>query len=196
MGKFQIVTDLTCVLCKSENEMHELLFFGCAYSAYIWQRCRFKLGLQPRRHCTRQSEISEFLRLYKGENQIAELASLVFNAAFWFIWKEGNDRIFSNSQMHKTKLFQMLEQHIQLRMSLSLKYSSDLNSKVAILHNWYCHLRIKCGRSETVKWLPIADWIKINSDGFLNSSAAGFASIIRDQNVVPIGVSHSSCPID
>lgn len=79
---------LRCNLCHSEIEDHDHLFFKCSYSSYLWQRCKLKLGLRPRRQCTLSSEIAEFSRLFKEDNQVSELAKLTLNVAIWYLWHE------------------------------------------------------------------------------------------------------------
>lgn len=105
MGWLNTNLDPCCVLCKTESETHEHLFFGCSYSSYFWQRCRLKLGLRLWRRCSKSSEIADLLKSCKEDNQCSELRKLVFNAAIWFLWRERNDRIFNNIFTHKSKLF-------------------------------------------------------------------------------------------
>lgn len=96
----------------------------------------------------------EFIRVFKDENQGAKLARLIFNAIFWFLWKERNDWIFNEVETHKTKLFQIPAQTIQSRMNLSSKGIAEQASLVAVLHNWNCHLRLNSVLIEFVKWVP------------------------------------------
>lgn len=109
--------------------------------------------------------------------------------------KRGIIKYFNNTQTHKVRLFQMLEQSVSLKLGYNFKLLIDSGSQTATVHNWNCRPRIKAARYEYVKWLPPpTDWIKINSDGFLEGSSAGYAAVVRDNNAEQIGLSHASFP--
>lgn len=152
-----------------------------------------KLGLRPRRRCSLSAELADLVRICK-ENQISELRALVFNAAIWFIWRERNDRIFNKAFTYKTKLFDQLELEIQMRLKRSTEFSPRGEEHATVLQNWNCSPRFKECRSAFCSWTALAfDGIKINSDGFLLSTRAGYGARIRDSQAEVLPILHLSC---
>lgn len=41
-----------CALWGANEESLDHIFYQCSYSAYVWKRCRLKMGMRPRCKCT------------------------------------------------------------------------------------------------------------------------------------------------
>ncbi|CAN1796077.1 hypothetical protein LINPERHAP1_LOCUS20803 [Linum perenne] len=82
-----------CVLCNSNTESVDHLFINCEFSYKVWTLLSSKLSF----HGPLPSNVVGFIKGWKGLNCVTSFQSamkVILQAAFWFIWKERNDRIF------------------------------------------------------------------------------------------------------
>ncbi|CAN1285963.1 hypothetical protein LINPERPRIM_LOCUS19166, partial [Linum perenne] len=82
-----------CVLCGSNAESVDHLFFSCVFASEVWTLISSKLSI----HGPHPSSTVGFIQGWKGLNcltkfQLAKKA--IIHAVLWFIWIERNNRIF------------------------------------------------------------------------------------------------------
>ena len=113
--KFNLVDDTTCVLCKTDIETHDHLFFNCCYSAVILKQVMQWLG------CNFQTRSLQHL-LQKGwnikGNTLKKLTVLVAIAAtVYAIWKIRNNIIWRHKDATTaTKMIDHIKWIVKNRM--------------------------------------------------------------------------------
>lgn len=120
------IPDLTCLLCKSEDESHSHLFFSCTYSKRLWERLK-PLALLENISNNWASVISG-ITCRPAINRIwSVIQRLVFSAAIYFIWQERNFRIYRQSNRHEDCIFDIICETVRFKLrGLTLKQSSEV----------------------------------------------------------------------
>ena len=111
----------TCVLCNSQNETHAHLFFECLYSKAIWTHLLNKCG------CTwiglSWNDLIDWVSIHwKGNSPSTVTKKLCLAVAVYFIWREGNCRIFESSRRPNAEVTRTIIDTIRSRLcSINLK---------------------------------------------------------------------------
>jgi len=131
---FGIINTNDCVLCNSQPETIEHLFFSCVSSSYIWKLCKLKLGLSQGLIGSLLEEVILVKRRFSEKTKASLLAKHAIGAAVWHIWQERNRRIFRAQTMHKILVFRRLYEDINILIQTC---SWKVNTKdLSILANW------------------------------------------------------------
>ncbi|XP_020254179.1 uncharacterized protein LOC109831256 [Asparagus officinalis] len=132
LSKFGISSMEDCVLCSSEKETRDHLFFQCPFTAFIWKLCKLKLLLDSTVIQDLRTEALQIQQKFKVKNRTYKLARLVLSATVWHIWQERNRRIFHNQRMHKILVFRRLYEDI----NVLLRTCNWKAGNEAVLANW------------------------------------------------------------
>ncbi|GJR68831.1 RNA-directed DNA polymerase, eukaryota, reverse transcriptase zinc-binding domain protein [Tanacetum coccineum] len=126
LARWFCVSDLSCHLCRNENESHSHLFFACAYSRRLWERLK-PMG-KMENISNAWANVISWISNKPASNKIWSIIQrLVFGAAIYFIWQERNSRIFQQMDRSEDSLFEVVVSTVRLRLrSLKLKQTPDV----------------------------------------------------------------------
>ncbi|GJV01914.1 RNA-directed DNA polymerase, eukaryota, reverse transcriptase zinc-binding domain protein [Tanacetum coccineum] len=126
LARWFSVSDLSCHLCRNENESHSHLFFACAYSRRLWERLK-PMG-KMENISNAWANVISWISNKPASNKIWSIIQrLVFGAAIYFIWQERNSRIFQQMDRSEDSLFEVVVSTVRLRLrSLKLKQTPDV----------------------------------------------------------------------
>jgi len=111
LTRIGIIQENVCVLCNTQLETLDRLYFDCSYSKYIWALCRLKLGMDQNLHGLLE-EARTLQNWFQHKTKITVLARLTLVATVWNIWKERNNRAFNKKGISKTQSFKCIVQDI------------------------------------------------------------------------------------
>ncbi|GJZ09213.1 hypothetical protein Tco_0543496 [Tanacetum coccineum] len=126
--------NLVCPLCSKSNDSHNHLFFKCEFSTPIWDATKRKMNAA---NATNEwDQIVQTMGNFKCSNSIwSVLRRIGLAACVYYVWKERNDRIFTQIKKSYQTVLQHIMENIRLHlMSLSVKKSAN-TVKVADLWN-------------------------------------------------------------
>lgn len=113
-----------CLLCNSENESRDHLFFKCDYTHALWsgiaQRCNL-LALHSWNDTLTQ------LQGLSANRSIRRLTLMAVKATIYWIWNERNSRLHRGIFRDKDSLFLIIDRQIRNRIS-SLRVSHPTTS--------------------------------------------------------------------
>jgi hypothetical protein len=106
---------LLCPLCKITNDSHNHLFFQCEYSIEVWKCLKQYIKV------TNIPEIWDQIVLMMEDlacsNSIwSVLNRLIIAAAVYYIWKERNDRIFSQDAKPIEAVVLNIKEQVKLQL--------------------------------------------------------------------------------
>ena len=135
LKKFGFITEENCVLCNSSPKTSDLLFSSCEFLAYIWARCKLKLGLQATIQSL-QEEACEFKEIYTKKTKLSALGLVTLCATVWHIWRERNNIIFDSTEHSKLEVFNGV--HVDITVLVHFcHWKDEKNSRgLQILNNW------------------------------------------------------------
>ncbi|XP_077242054.1 uncharacterized protein LOC143882449 [Tasmannia lanceolata] len=178
--------DSRCLLCKSDREKRDHLFFSCSFSALVW--CSLLRGISNRKkQFTSLIAEEEWIRKkFKGNTQVATTAKIAFSATIYFIWLERNQRVFEGKASHKQDILSSILLSTRIKV-LHLKLqdsSSDLAIKIASHFNLPLFHKQKL--TKFCIWIP-PDGLhqKLNCDASLSSDGRSVGGIIRSSSGDP-----------
>lgn len=126
-------SDAHCVLCTSQLETREHLFFCCSYSKQIWK------GLTANLLCSRYTEDWNgilTLLLDKGRNKTEMfLLRYVFQCSVHTIWRERNGRKHGEGHQTAETLLKFIDKGVRNRIS-SLRVSGS-RSYATAMASWF-----------------------------------------------------------
>lgn len=102
--------NINCLLCKTEIENIEHLFFDCPYSKHVWFIVKNKLNINQ--HLALQNirdNIHYFQKAYKGKKADFNKATVMLTTAIYFIWKERNNRLHNKVETDSIQLWKTIE---------------------------------------------------------------------------------------
>ncbi|GJV47845.1 RNA-directed DNA polymerase, eukaryota, reverse transcriptase zinc-binding domain protein [Tanacetum coccineum] len=106
---------LWCPLCKKCNDSHEHLFFKCDFSKQIWEGIKGKMYMG-----SVSDEWGDIVNTMVGlpcTNAIRSvLRRLILASTVYYIWKERNSRLFSNSRIKEDDLLHQIKENIRLQL--------------------------------------------------------------------------------
>ncbi|PKU69027.1 hypothetical protein MA16_Dca002295 [Dendrobium catenatum] len=111
-----IAVPLSCSLCQNFPENHNHLFFGCLFSFSILTRLLPELNCFLLRPTLLQ--ILDFIKLSSIYNrQEKDFGSLTVSCTIYHIWRERNNRRFSNASLNSVKIICNISSAIRLKVS-------------------------------------------------------------------------------
>ncbi|XP_077215797.1 uncharacterized protein LOC143850430 [Tasmannia lanceolata] len=175
--------DRRCVLCSSDSEFINHLFFKCGISAWIWRSLLWRIGFRRKPKNSLVEEEKWIRENFKGKGQRCRALYLSFQATIYHIWKERNLRIFEGKVKHKTQILREILQEVCTKIN-SLNLSDNLqieNIKTARLFGYkFQHdvpeIKYSCWTK------PGIGEFKLNSDASLEDFGTGIGGLIRDSN--------------
>ena len=123
---------LACVLCHSQLETHDHLFFACPYSTFVWQELMARCGLTWNRH-NWSNTLLWMAQHLSGKKIHHVILKMCLGAAVYGLWKERNNRTFKHSYCPKELTLQILISQIKAHISVKWKHHSDLDT---FLRRW------------------------------------------------------------
>lgn len=128
-----------CVLCVTQSETRQHLFFDCPFSHQVWSFFTAKLNLSP------PHLFDDGLRWLKHpsrDNNVKLIVKLLYQACLYFIWKERNDRIHSNGQKRPAVIINEIKQLLRLRLDPLARAQRLHEGEESVLATW---LRVFAG---------------------------------------------------
>ncbi|XP_077215856.1 uncharacterized protein LOC143850499 [Tasmannia lanceolata] len=174
--------DRRCVLCSSDSESINHLFFKCGISAWIWRSLLWRIGFRRKPKNSLVEEEKWIRENFKGKGQRCRALYLSFQAAIYHIWKEQNLRIFEGKVKHKTQILREILQEVCTKIN-SLNLSDNLqieNIKTARLFGYKFQHDVPEIKYCCWTKLGIGEF-KLNSNASLEDSGAGIVEISKDE---------------
>ncbi|XP_057811350.1 uncharacterized protein LOC131025569 [Salvia miltiorrhiza] len=95
-------SEAVCVLCKSQEDNSDHLFFACKKTYEVWLSILSWLGKQAALHCKPRDHFNAFKNIgQKGDVTILES---IWTCVVWCIWKARNECKFNNGSWCKDKI--------------------------------------------------------------------------------------------
>ncbi|CAN1806718.1 hypothetical protein LINPERHAP1_LOCUS24773 [Linum perenne] len=96
-----------CSLCCSCLESVDHIFLHCAFASEVWSQFSSTLSM----HGPLLGDVVGLFQVWKGMNCLQAFAptlEVLLHAFLWFIWKERNDRIFSDLSNPPARVFRKM----------------------------------------------------------------------------------------
>jgi hypothetical protein len=124
---------MCCVLCQSNIESHEHLFFECSFSADIWERINMKMRMNGA--VNSWDDTLTFL-ISKNKSRAIRIiiCKLLLAATVYHIWKERNLRFVKNLSRPPDIVFKQIIEDVRYKL-LGLKIKLK-PSVIKILEEW------------------------------------------------------------
>ncbi|KAL0874206.1 hypothetical protein Bca101_023911 [Brassica carinata] len=106
--------DATCILCKTQNETRNHLFFTCSYSGLIWRKLTMKL--MGNHYSNNWDDILRSLMDTTSDCNTLLLLRSVFQASIHSIWRERNARRHGEPSTDPSLLARYIDKHIRNRI--------------------------------------------------------------------------------
>lgn len=90
-----------CILCDSDEETIEHLFFTCPLSKQIWAEVSRRNGIREV-STSWDTNVHHVSTTWQGKSLVSYIRRLSFNIVVYSIWKERNNRIFQQTQGNYT----------------------------------------------------------------------------------------------
>ncbi|XP_022019843.1 uncharacterized protein LOC110919900 [Helianthus annuus] len=124
---------MCCLLCYSEIETHEHLFFECQYSSSVWHKVRQKACMESVQHSW--DEISAWLVARAKSKSVESIAGrLVVAATAYAIWCERNSKFFNNRLRPPEKVADFIIDTVRAKL-IAFKYQHTTKVK-KFLEEW------------------------------------------------------------
>ncbi|MFS7997147.1 putative reverse transcriptase zinc-binding domain-containing protein [Helianthus anomalus] len=124
---------MCCPLCNYGRDSRDHLFFQCSFSAKVWNIVKKRTDL--RYVSGYWSSIMGWIEQNTSSKALDHIVSkLVLAAATYFIWKERNNRLFSNIRSKEEMVAQYILDTVRLRI-MGFKIGRDVNSR-KLLEMW------------------------------------------------------------
>ncbi|KAG5404180.1 hypothetical protein IGI04_010299 [Brassica rapa subsp. trilocularis] len=132
LNRWGLNVDPLCLLCNTQPESRNHLFFECGFSADVWRRIAHRCQLQPR--IVWEDIILQLQRL-STDRDSRRLTLLAFQATVYWIWTERNTRL--HQQLFKTPLtvFSTIDKQIRNRLQ-SFRHANPRASS-AMTQLWF-----------------------------------------------------------
>lgn len=123
-----------CVLCGSDDENRQHLFFDCAFSRQVWFYFVDRLRLSP------PAQFESGLRWLKNpsrDKNVKLIVRLLYQACLYLIWKERNSRIHSGTTRQPGALIAEIKQTIRLRLDPLARAQVLKQGEISVLAAWF-----------------------------------------------------------
>ncbi|GKC00612.1 hypothetical protein Tco_0986748 [Tanacetum coccineum] len=106
---------LRCVLCDSQPDLHERLFFECSFSSQVWASIHHLAGMDRVPACL--EDIVLFLQLIAHKRTaVSIIRRLLFAASSYYIWTERNNRLFKKVKRSPDDIGDIIKVTVQLKL--------------------------------------------------------------------------------
>ena len=124
-----------CVLCSSQVESHQHLFFECSYAGAIWSKFCGRFIISP------PSDLSAAVSMclnYQGTYslQVRVVMKLIVQVIVYFLWRERNGQIFREISHQPMVFFKMVDKQIR-DILLSLSPGQNDAHSLLELYFWF-----------------------------------------------------------
>jgi hypothetical protein len=121
--KYGNMNMICCLLCHSDIDSHQHLFFQCSYSNSVWDLAckKAKLGLVG----TQLDVIINYIVALPYKSMQAIIARLTLASCIYHIWRERNSRFVSNHARPPDVLFNVIMEDIRYKL-MGLKFKTNL----------------------------------------------------------------------
>ncbi|GJS40164.1 hypothetical protein Tco_0565207 [Tanacetum coccineum] len=127
------LSSLRCLLCKSQQDSHEHLFFECAYSSSVWQNVLNVAGISG--VSSQWDDIMLWLLpISKSNTVISIVGRLIVAATSYFLWRERNDRIHGKGDKKVEQVSKYVESSVRLKLA-SIKFKKNARVR-KLMETW------------------------------------------------------------
>ena len=132
MLQWGIQIDGGCVLCQTQIESRNHLFFHCRYSWDVWSSLASRCSVSP----SPDWDVTlTTLHNYRGTRPWRKLLLLSWQAAIYLLWSERNQRLHRNRFRSSDSLLLEIDKQIRLRIA-SFRLSNPAESS-QLLQLWF-----------------------------------------------------------
>ena len=123
-------TQMLCPLCNKTNDSHNHLFFQCDFSMAIWGSMKMKMSIDNLPD--EWNNVVVMMEDMQCNNNIwSVLNKLIIATTVYYIWKERNERLFSQNVKTTEVVLHVIQEQIRLQL-LSLQVKKTIHTtKVA-----------------------------------------------------------------
>ncbi|GJU06895.1 homeodomain-like protein [Tanacetum coccineum] len=109
------VSQLRCSLCGSQQDSHEHLFFECSYSSKVWNYIRNLAGME---HVPPVLDdiAMWFIPMANKRSFKNVVGKMLFAAASYYIWMEGNNRLFKKNRRSPEEIRDLVMTTVRLKL--------------------------------------------------------------------------------
>ena len=125
-------TSPLCLLCNSENETRDHLFFSCVYSASVWESLARKARCSP---ITSWNQVIAHMQHLSQPKHRRLLSLLAWQSAIYFVWTERNNRLHRQQYRSPSSIILSASSLIKNKISSLRQSSPSLASEMMQL--WF-----------------------------------------------------------
>ncbi|GJW63854.1 hypothetical protein Tco_0115738 [Tanacetum coccineum] len=122
----------SCLLCSSQPDSHEHLFFECTFSKQVWAHMSQLAG------CSLPSNVydvvNSIIPFANRRTSMSIVTKLILAASTYFIWQERNERLFNNQHRSANQVIECISASIRLKL-ISCRFKRSTGS-LALLRRW------------------------------------------------------------
>lgn len=171
--------DSICVLCYTEEECEEHMFFECFYARAVWNwllsDMQFSHTAQPW-----NEEIKWCYEHIRGNDPIAVVRKLVFNALFYCVWGERNSRNHQGKILYQQELYRQILNLVNKKLAFIDLKTDDTGSMKSFLASWNANVEYVIRQPKKYAWKkPEPGQLMVNSDGSITAGSSSFGALVR-----------------
>ena len=107
---------LRCLLCKTQSDSHDHLFFECSYSSQVWFRVLQVAEIQFASE--KWSDIMAWLLPISNQNNVDTIvARLILAVTSYFVWQERNYRVHGKGERNPELLSKVIVDMVRLKLA-------------------------------------------------------------------------------
>ncbi|XP_074266724.1 uncharacterized protein LOC141590005 [Silene latifolia] len=104
-----------CILCKTDSESHQHLFFNCTFAITVWTGVLQWLGMSNRTRNMRK-ELKWIARNRQRRHWKARLYSSSLAATVYSLWEERNGRLFREEEHGPDYILKRIQYVVSVRL--------------------------------------------------------------------------------
>ncbi|XP_033134421.1 uncharacterized protein LOC117127836 [Brassica rapa] len=124
--------DSSCLLCNSNNETRDHLYFDCTFSFDLWSQLARRCRIRPYRSWNQTIAQLENLQSPKSTRL---LTLLVWQAALYWLWNERNARLHSGVFRSVDVILTLIDRQVRNKIQSFRETSPSLASRM--LQRWF-----------------------------------------------------------
>ncbi|XP_077223482.1 uncharacterized protein LOC143857094 [Tasmannia lanceolata] len=179
--------DTSCLLCGSDGESVDHLFFRCGYSDRI---CRSILRQFNYRRNLKNSVLKEeeWIRShFKKKEQCASAMRIAFGAIIYSVWRERNARLHGDPHTHKQSILRKIISIIRDKMPFLKILDEPSASSLCFAKAFRCPFAPVEHLIEECSWVkPDENMIKLNVDASNSAYEAGVGGLLKNLWETPV----------
>ena len=106
---------MVCLLCHSDMDSHNHLFFKCPFTNQLWNMVLHKLKMHN--HSSDwEGVFGSFANMYNGNSIGSIVRRLCLAASVYTVWQERNNRFFRDERRNVEDLFKMVCDSVKSRL--------------------------------------------------------------------------------